>query len=55
MSSLKVIGGRALHGKVHVEGNKNSALPLIAACMLSDKPCELANVPRRSRGAARAR
>jgi UDP-N-acetylglucosamine 1-carboxyvinyltransferase len=46
MSSLKVIGGRALHGKVHVEGNKNSALPLIAACMLSDKPCELANVPR---------
>src|SRR5262249_9435296 len=31
---------------VHVEGNKNSALPLIAACVLSDKPCELRNVPR---------
>jgi UDP-N-acetylglucosamine 1-carboxyvinyltransferase len=46
MASLKVIGGRALTGAVHVEGNKNSALPLIAACVLSDKPCELSNVPR---------
>ena len=46
MASLKVIGGRALSGRVAVEGNKNSALPLIAACMLTDQPCELANVPR---------
>src|SRR5918993_339483 len=46
MSSLKIEGGRALSGRVAVEGNKNSALPLIAACMLTDQPCELSNVPR---------
>lgn len=46
MASLRVVGGRALSGRISVEGNKNAALPLIAACMLSDKPCELRNVPR---------
>src|SRR5262245_2941930 len=46
MASLKVIGGRALSGRVSVEGNKNSALPIIAACLLTDQPCELTNVPR---------
>ena len=46
MASLKIEGGRALSGKVAVEGNKNSALPLIAACMLTDQPCEVSNVPR---------
>src|SRR4051812_37796522 len=46
MASLKVVGGRALSGRVAVEGNKNSALPLIAACMLTDQPCEISNVPR---------
>jgi len=46
MASLKIIGGRPLSGRVAVEGNKNSALPLIAACMLTQQPCELTNVPR---------
>ena len=46
MASLKIEGGRALSGRVAVEGNKNSALPLIAACLLSDRPCEVSNVPR---------
>lgn len=46
MASLKIEGGRALTGRVAVAGNKNSALPLIAACMLTDQPCEIANVPR---------
>ncbi len=46
MASLKIEGGRALSGRVAVEGNKNSALPLIAACLLTDQPCEIANVPR---------
>src|SRR5215208_8310394 len=45
MSSLKIVGGRALSGRVSVEGNKNSALPLIAACMLTEEPCEISNVP----------
>src|SRR5258708_13613214 len=46
MASLKIEGGRPLSGRVAVEGNKNSALPLIAACMLTEEPCEIANVPR---------
>ena len=46
MASLRIVGGRALSGRVAVEGNKNSALPLVAACMLTDQPCEIANVPR---------
>jgi UDP-N-acetylglucosamine 1-carboxyvinyltransferase len=46
MSILKVEGGRRLEGRLSVEGNKNSALPLIAACMLTDQECVLSNVPR---------
>ncbi len=46
MASLTVEGGRRLAGKVSVEGNKNSALPLIAACLLTDQECVLENVPR---------
>src|SRR5688572_27374973 len=46
MASLMVEGGRRLSGKLTVEGNKNSALPLIAACLLTDQECVLQNVPR---------
>src|SRR6185437_14365330 len=46
MAKLKIEGGRPLSGKVTVEGNKNSALPLIAACLLTDQECTLSNVPR---------
>jgi UDP-N-acetylglucosamine 1-carboxyvinyltransferase len=46
MASLRIEGGRALSGRLSVEGNKNSALPLIAACVLTSAPCELTNVPR---------
>jgi UDP-N-acetylglucosamine 1-carboxyvinyltransferase len=46
MARLKIAGARPLSGRISVEGNKNSALPLIAACVLTDQPCELANVPR---------
>jgi len=46
MATLRVAGGRPLSGRIAVEGNKNSALPLIAACVLTREPCELANVPR---------
>ena len=41
-----VDGGYRLEGKLSVEGNKNAALPLLAACVLTDDPCELHNVPR---------
>jgi UDP-N-acetylglucosamine 1-carboxyvinyltransferase len=46
MASLIVEGGRRLSGKLSVEGNKNSALPLMAACLLTDQECVLHNVPR---------
>src|SRR5215210_7564574 len=46
MALLRVEGGRRLEGKLSVEGNKNSALPLIAACLLTDELCVIENVPR---------
>ena len=46
MSTLLIHGGRSLNGRVDVEGNKNAALPLMAACLLTDQPCVLTNVPR---------
>jgi UDP-N-acetylglucosamine 1-carboxyvinyltransferase len=46
MSTLLIEGGRRLSGAVAVEGNKNAALPLLAACLLTTEPCELSNVPR---------
>ena len=46
MADLVIRGGRQLSGRVHVEGNKNAALPLLAACLLTDQTCELRNVPR---------
>ena len=46
MATLIVEGGHRLGGSVSVEGNKNAALPLLAACLLTDEPCTLTNVPR---------
>jgi UDP-N-acetylglucosamine 1-carboxyvinyltransferase len=46
MSTLVIEGGHRLHGKLDVEGNKNAALPIIAACLLTDQECVLTNVPR---------
>jgi UDP-N-acetylglucosamine 1-carboxyvinyltransferase len=46
MSSLRIEGGHRLSGTLNVDGNKNSALPLMAACMLTDQECVLSNVPR---------
>lgn len=38
-------GGRPLNGTVRPSGNKNAALPLLAACLLTDQPIVLRNVP----------
>ena len=46
MSSLLIEGGRAISGKIAVEGNKNAALPLLAACLLTTEECVLTNMPR---------
>ena len=44
-TTLIVEGGARLEGRVKVEGNKNAALPLLAACLLTDEWCELRNMP----------
>jgi UDP-N-acetylglucosamine 1-carboxyvinyltransferase len=47
MSEKFVIeGGTPLQGAVTPSGNKNSALPLLAACLLTDEPVILHNVPQ---------
>ena len=46
MSTLLIEGGQRLAGSVDVEGNKNAALPLLAACLLTAEECVLTNVPR---------
>ena len=43
---LIIEGGHPLQGVYRVQGNKNAALPLIAASLLSRQPVSLHNVPR---------
>jgi len=44
--SFRVTGGRALSGTIRPAGNKNAALPILAATLLADGPCRIDNVPR---------
>src|SRR2546430_5819714 len=46
IESFVIEGGVPLSGHVKVAGNKNGALPILAACLLTDEPVTLANVPR---------
>jgi UDP-N-acetylglucosamine 1-carboxyvinyltransferase len=46
MARFIVEGGTPLRGTITPAGNKNEALPLIAAAMLTDEPVTLRNVPR---------
>ncbi len=43
---FRVIGGVPLKGTLKPAGNKNAALPMLAATVLADGPCEISNVPR---------
>lgn len=45
MEKFVIQGGIPLHGEVRPSGNKNSALPLMAACLLTDEPVILHNMP----------
>src|SRR5438477_6123823 len=40
-----VEGGRTLHGSIRPSGNKNAALPIVAAALLSENIVRLDNVP----------
>jgi UDP-N-acetylglucosamine 1-carboxyvinyltransferase len=41
-----VTGGTRLKGRIRPAGNKNAALPIIAATLLAETPSEIRNVPR---------
>lgn len=45
MAQFKIKGGKPLRGTIKASGNKNSALPLIAASLVVDGPVTLTNVP----------
>jgi UDP-N-acetylglucosamine 1-carboxyvinyltransferase len=46
MESFIIKGGQTLGGTIRPAGNKNGALPIVAAAMLADEPVTLHNVPR---------
>ncbi|MFI5377972.1 MAG: UDP-N-acetylglucosamine 1-carboxyvinyltransferase [Tepidisphaerales bacterium] len=48
MDSFLIHGGTRLKGKIEVSGSKNSALPLMAACLMTDEKTTLRGVPRLS-------
>jgi UDP-N-acetylglucosamine 1-carboxyvinyltransferase len=45
MESFVIKGGQPLSGTIRPTGNKNGALPIIAASLLADEPVLLRNVP----------
>ena len=45
MEEFVIEGGVPLQGEVIPSGNKNAALPLLAACLLSEEPVVLHNLP----------
>jgi UDP-N-acetylglucosamine 1-carboxyvinyltransferase len=46
MEKFIIEGGVPLQGEVIPAGNKNAALPLVAACLLTQEPVILRNVPK---------
>jgi UDP-N-acetylglucosamine 1-carboxyvinyltransferase len=46
MDEFVIEGGVPLRGEVTPSGNKNAALPLLAACLLTEEPVVLRNVPQ---------
>jgi UDP-N-acetylglucosamine 1-carboxyvinyltransferase len=45
MDKFIIQGGTPLSGEVTPSGNKNAALPLLAACLLTEEPVTLHNIP----------
>jgi len=46
VDSFLIEGGHPLAGTIRAAGNKNGALPILAACLLTGEPVRLSNVPR---------
>jgi len=45
MSKLLIKGGRPLRGETEIKAAKNAVLPILAATLLTEEPCEIHNVP----------
>jgi len=45
MDKIVVHGGHRLSGSVKISGSKNSALPILAATLLTSEPCTISRVP----------
>ena len=45
MDKLLIHGKNRLEGEIYASGAKNSALPVLAACLLSDSPMKVSNLP----------
>ncbi|MFL2661478.1 MAG: UDP-N-acetylglucosamine 1-carboxyvinyltransferase [Alphaproteobacteria bacterium] len=48
MDKIEIIGGLPLKGRIKISGAKNSALPIMAACLLTEKKISISNVPELS-------
>ncbi len=48
LTKIRIVGGAPLAGQLRVSGAKNAALPLMAACLLTDQRLTLTNIPRLS-------
>lgn len=46
MDKIVIEGGHPLNGEIPISGAKNSAIKLMAVCLLTDEPVELTNMPR---------
>ena len=45
MSKFVITGGKHLEGEIDVRGSKNATTPLLAATLLTEKPCVIDNIP----------
>ena len=45
MDKIRIHGGRPLSGSIKISGSKNSALPILAATLLTQEPCTIHRVP----------
>ena len=45
MDKFRIHGGVPLEGEIAISGSKNSALPALAACLLTSEPVKLQRIP----------
>ncbi len=45
MQKIIINGGCPLSGSIHISGSKNAALPIMAACILTNEELNLSNIP----------